>query len=79
MPNSGDDRADLARTVGLCARCLHAARQETARGSVFFRCRRAECPVGMDYLVIARKNAASLTGRAIGDELGRAFGGRRGS
>jgi hypothetical protein len=32
----------LARTVGLCARCAHAARQETARRSTFWRCRRAE-------------------------------------
>jgi hypothetical protein len=42
MPSSGDRSAELARTVGLCARCRHAARQETARGSVFWRCRRAE-------------------------------------
>jgi hypothetical protein len=42
MPNSGDRSPELARTVGLCARCRYAARQETARGSVFWRCRRAE-------------------------------------
>jgi hypothetical protein len=42
MPSSGDRSAELARTVGLCARCRHAARQETARGSVFWRCRLAE-------------------------------------
>ncbi|HWP65298.1 MAG TPA: hypothetical protein VNO26_05235 [Candidatus Limnocylindria bacterium] len=42
MPSSDDRSAELARTVGLCASCRHAARQETARGSVFWRCRRAE-------------------------------------
>ena len=33
---------DDARAVGLCAECRHARRQETARGSVFWRCGRAE-------------------------------------
>jgi len=33
-----DDR----RAVGLCADCRHARRQETARGSVFWRCGLAE-------------------------------------
>jgi len=33
---------DDARTVGLCAECRHARRQETSRGSLFWRCRRAE-------------------------------------
>ena len=28
--------------VGLCARCRHAATQQSARGSVFWRCRRAD-------------------------------------
>ena len=42
MPSSGERSAELARTVGLCARCAYAARQQTARGSVFWRCRRAE-------------------------------------
>jgi len=28
--------------VGLCARCRHARRQTTARGSTFWRCLRAE-------------------------------------
>lgn len=28
--------------VGLCARCRHARRQANARGSVFWRCARAE-------------------------------------
>lgn len=28
--------------VGLCSRCHHGTRQENARGSVFWRCRRAE-------------------------------------
>ena len=28
--------------VGLCADCRHARTQETARGSVFWRCLRAE-------------------------------------
>ena len=31
-----------ARSVGLCVECRHARRQETARGSVFWRCGRAE-------------------------------------
>jgi len=30
------------QSVGLCADCRHARRQETARGSVFWRCGRAE-------------------------------------
>jgi hypothetical protein len=42
MPSSGDRSAELARTVGLCPRCRHVARQETARGGVFWRCRLAE-------------------------------------
>jgi hypothetical protein len=42
MPSSDAHTAELARTVGLCARCAHAARQETTRGSVFWRCRLAE-------------------------------------
>lgn len=33
---------DEPHTVGLCADCRHARRQETARGSVFWRCARAE-------------------------------------
>ncbi|HVP27702.1 MAG TPA: hypothetical protein VMW35_00900 [Myxococcota bacterium] len=28
--------------VGLCATCRHAQRQESARGSTFWRCRRAD-------------------------------------
>lgn len=28
--------------VGLCASCVHAARQRNSRGSVFWRCRRAD-------------------------------------
>jgi len=34
------DAAERAR-VGLCAGCAHGHRQENARGSVFWRCRRA--------------------------------------
>lgn len=34
------DSSDLA--VGLCASCRHVAVQTTARGSRFYRCRRAE-------------------------------------
>ena len=30
------------RQVGLCARCLHAVVQESARGSTFWRCGRAD-------------------------------------
>ncbi|HJQ84867.1 MAG TPA: hypothetical protein VKA21_12370 [Candidatus Binatia bacterium] len=30
------------RTVGLCASCRHARVQSTARGSRFWRCKRAE-------------------------------------
>jgi ribonuclease P protein component len=43
----------------------------------FFRRRRAEWPAGVDFLVIARPGAASLTGCAVADELARAFGGQR--
>jgi hypothetical protein len=32
----------LQATVGLCSACRHAVRQEGARGSVFWRCLRAE-------------------------------------
>ncbi len=28
--------------VGLCARCAHSSRQESARGSAFWRCLRAD-------------------------------------
>lgn len=28
--------------VGLCAACVHAAQQKSSRGSVFWRCRRAD-------------------------------------
>jgi len=34
------DRPDLR--VGLCARCAHATVQRSARGSEFWRCRRAD-------------------------------------
>ena len=34
--------SDDPRTVGLCLECRHARRQETNRGSVFWRCGRAE-------------------------------------
>jgi hypothetical protein len=33
---------DEAACVGLCADCRHAAVQRNARGSSFWRCRRAE-------------------------------------
>lgn len=36
-----DDRSHDAE-AGLCARCRHVAVQTTARGSRFYRCRRAE-------------------------------------
>jgi hypothetical protein len=32
----------LPERVGLCARCAHAAVQRSARGSEFWRCRRAD-------------------------------------
>jgi hypothetical protein len=35
----GDDRATR---VGLCAGCVHAAVQRSARGSEFWRCRQAD-------------------------------------
>jgi hypothetical protein len=35
-----DDPRDAA--AGLCAHCRHVAIHETARGSRFYRCRRAE-------------------------------------
>lgn len=38
-----------------------------------FRRRRAALPPGTDFLVIARKSAASLPGSAIASEVGRAF------
>lgn len=34
--------AEGERLVGLCARCRHARRQSTKRGSTFWRCLRAE-------------------------------------
>jgi hypothetical protein len=34
------DRADLR--AGLCARCAHASVQRNARGSEFWRCRKAD-------------------------------------
>jgi len=34
------DRAELR--VGLCAGCVHAAVQRSARGSEFWRCRKAD-------------------------------------
>jgi hypothetical protein len=37
---ASDDRA--ASRVGLCAGCAHASVQRSARGSEFWRCRRAE-------------------------------------
>jgi hypothetical protein len=33
---------DRAERVGLCARCAHASVQRSARGSEFWRCRRAD-------------------------------------
>ena len=42
MSNPGTPEADLERTVGLCARCRHARRQSTRRGSTFWRCELAE-------------------------------------
>jgi len=42
MSSSGARGPDLEQKVGLCARCLHARTQETKRGSVFWRCLRAE-------------------------------------
>jgi hypothetical protein len=42
MSNSDRDAEHLARTVGLCARCVHARRTTTARGSTFWRCGLAE-------------------------------------
>ena len=36
---SGGSRAEA---VGLCASCVHAHTQKSARGSVFWRCARAE-------------------------------------
>jgi hypothetical protein len=42
MPSSGARAPEPPHPAGLCARCAHAARQDTARGSVFWRCRRAE-------------------------------------
>lgn len=34
--------SDDPRLVGLCAACRHVRRTETTRGSVFWRCGRAE-------------------------------------
>jgi hypothetical protein len=33
--------SDSDETVGLCARCLHARRVESRRGSAFWRCERS--------------------------------------
>jgi hypothetical protein len=60
MPSSDALAAELARTVGLCARCVHAARHETARRSVFWRCRRAESDA--DYLRYPRLPVANCPG-----------------
>lgn len=38
--DGGED--ELRRTVGLCAGCRHARIQESARGSRFWRCLRAQ-------------------------------------
>lgn len=38
--NAGGDAGEAAR-VGLCFGCAHARRQESAKGSVFWRCQRA--------------------------------------
>jgi hypothetical protein len=35
-------RDDRTERVGLCADCVHAAVQRSARGSEFWRCRRAD-------------------------------------
>jgi hypothetical protein len=44
------DTSPLEVTVGLCAACRHAVRQEGARGSSFWRCLRAdEDPVYRRY------------------------------
>lgn len=42
MPSSERPDPELVRTVGLCALCVHARVQDTARGSRFWRCARAE-------------------------------------
>jgi hypothetical protein len=42
MSNPGTPEGDLALSVGLCARCRHARRQSTRRGSTFWRCGLAE-------------------------------------
>jgi len=42
MSSSGTRERELEETVGLCARCQHARRQSTRRGSTFWRCQRAE-------------------------------------
>jgi hypothetical protein len=38
---SGCDEAREAERVGLCVRCAHGRRQESAKGNVFWRCARA--------------------------------------
>jgi hypothetical protein len=42
MSSTERDAERLARTVGLCARCVHARPATSARGSTFWRCGRAE-------------------------------------
>jgi len=42
MSSSGTRESEPERTVGLCARCRHARRQTTRRGSTFWRCQLAE-------------------------------------
>lgn len=37
-----DDGHDPAHGVGLCAHCAHSRSQRSARGSVFWRCARAD-------------------------------------
>lgn len=38
---SGRDEAPEAERVGLCVRCVQGRRQESAKGSLFWRCARA--------------------------------------
>lgn len=39
---------DAASTAGLCARCVHARRVESRRGSVFLLCERASADPRFD-------------------------------
>jgi hypothetical protein len=54
-------------TVGVCVRCAHAARQTSARGGAFWRCRRADAdPAYRRYPVLPVRACPGLEERTSG-------------